>query len=121
MTAGIDFGLTLLATLRGEEVAKMTQLMMEYDPKPPFNTGTPETAGPELTATARAVMQMSLDQGLAIASKAVRRAKDGFPSERIIRSPLVLRIFDRKPAWANASIEKYHSMQDVRRAVQLVE
>ena len=45
VTSGIDFGLTLLSLLCGEEVAKMTQLMMEYDPEPPFNAGTPETAG----------------------------------------------------------------------------
>ncbi|MDJ0708658.1 MAG: DJ-1/PfpI family protein [Leptolyngbyaceae cyanobacterium MO_188.B28] len=45
VTSGIDFGLTLLGLLCSEEVAKMAQLMMEYDPAPPFNAGTPETAG----------------------------------------------------------------------------
>jgi cyclohexyl-isocyanide hydratase len=45
VTSGIDFGLTLLSLLCGEEVAKMAQLMMEYDPAPPFSAGTPETAG----------------------------------------------------------------------------
>lgn len=48
VTSGIDFGLTLLGLLCGEEVAKMTQLMMEYTPAPPFNAGTPETAGEEI-------------------------------------------------------------------------
>lgn len=48
VTSGIDFGLTLLGLLCGEEIAKMTQLMMEYRPDPPFNTGTPETAGEEI-------------------------------------------------------------------------
>lgn len=48
VTSGIDFGLTLLGLLCGEDVAKMTQLMMEYDPQPPFNAGTPETAGEEV-------------------------------------------------------------------------
>ncbi len=67
VTAGIDFGLTLLAALRGEETARMTQLMMEYDPQPPFNTGTPALAGPELTAMAEAAMRVSLDEGLTIA------------------------------------------------------
>ena len=56
VTAGIDFGLKLLAELRGEEVAKMTQLMMEYDPEPPFQTGHPRRCEPELVAAARAVM-----------------------------------------------------------------
>jgi cyclohexyl-isocyanide hydratase len=49
VTAGIDFGLALLALLRGDDAAKLTQLMLEYDPAPPFNAGTPEAAGPELT------------------------------------------------------------------------
>ena len=48
VTSGIDFGLTLLGLLCGEEVAKITQLMMEYTPAPPFNAGTPETAGQEI-------------------------------------------------------------------------
>ncbi len=48
VTSGIDFGLTLLGLLCGETVAKMTQLMMEYNPEPPFNAGTPETAGEEV-------------------------------------------------------------------------
>ena len=48
VTSGIDFGLTLLGLLCGEEVAKMTQLMMEYMPDPPFNAGTPEAAGQEI-------------------------------------------------------------------------
>lgn len=52
VTAGIDFGLTLLAELRGEEVAKLTQLMMEYDPQPPFNTGHPRVAGPQMAQVA---------------------------------------------------------------------
>jgi cyclohexyl-isocyanide hydratase len=56
VTAGIDFGITLLAELRGEQVAKTTQLLMEYDPAPPFDVGTPERAGPELTAIALAIM-----------------------------------------------------------------
>ena len=56
VTAGIDFGLRLLAELRGEDVAQMTQLLLEYDPEPPFTTGHPRLAGPELVATARAIM-----------------------------------------------------------------
>jgi len=53
VTAGIDFGLVLLAKLLGEEVAKATQLAMEYDPEPPFNAGSPEDAGPEITRQVR--------------------------------------------------------------------
>ena len=48
VTSGIDFGFTLLGLLCGEEVAKTTQLMMEYTPDPPFNAGTPDTAGQKI-------------------------------------------------------------------------
>lgn len=48
VTSGIDFGLTLLNLLWGEDMAKMAQLMMEYDPQPPFKAGTPEVAEAEI-------------------------------------------------------------------------
>ncbi len=48
VTAGIDFGLTIALKLRGEEAAKIAQLLMEYDPAPPFDVGSPEKAGSEL-------------------------------------------------------------------------
>lgn len=48
VTAGIDFGLVILAELLGSEIAQVTQLSMEYDPAPPFDVGTPEKAGPAL-------------------------------------------------------------------------
>ena len=74
VTAGIDFGLTLLAELRGEIAAKVTQLAMEYAPAPPFDAGSPTSAGPALTAIATAPMQPMLDRGLAIA-RASRQAR----------------------------------------------
>lgn len=54
VTAGIDFGLTLLAQLLGDDVARMTQLSLEYDPAPPFDAGSPAKAGPEITKQVRA-------------------------------------------------------------------
>jgi cyclohexyl-isocyanide hydratase len=48
VTSGIDFGFILLSLLCGESVAKTAQLMMEYVPEPPFNAGSPETAGDEI-------------------------------------------------------------------------
>ncbi|MEG4273869.1 MULTISPECIES: DJ-1/PfpI family protein [unclassified Microcoleus] len=45
VTAGIDFGLVVVGKLCGEETAKMIQLLLEYNPAPPFNAGSPETAG----------------------------------------------------------------------------
>jgi cyclohexyl-isocyanide hydratase len=57
VTAGIDFGLTIASILYGEEIAKITQLLMEYNPVPPFDTGSPEKAGPELVEKAMQFMQ----------------------------------------------------------------
>ncbi len=46
VTAGLDFGLALVAKLRDADYAKAVQLLAEYQPEPPFNAGTPATAGP---------------------------------------------------------------------------
>ena len=35
------------ALAAGEEVAKSIQLVLEYDPQPPFDSGSPEKAGVE--------------------------------------------------------------------------
>jgi cyclohexyl-isocyanide hydratase len=48
VTAGIDFGLRLAAELRGERAAKEIQLILEYDPAPPYEEGSPRTASREL-------------------------------------------------------------------------
>ncbi len=42
VTAGIDFALSLMAAIRGDEHAKLVQLSIEYDPAPPFDSGAPE-------------------------------------------------------------------------------
>ncbi len=47
VTAGIDFGLAVMAHIAGEEVARCAQLAMEYSPNPPFASGTPKEALPE--------------------------------------------------------------------------
>src|SRR5262249_42013980 len=53
VTAGIDFGLTMVAELVGENQAQVIQLGHESAPQPPFNAGTPETAPPTVLAAAR--------------------------------------------------------------------
>jgi cyclohexyl-isocyanide hydratase len=62
VTAGIDFGLVLLAKLRGDESAKLTQLAMEYDPKPPFQSGSPKTAGPAIVQQAMSFMAATMEK-----------------------------------------------------------
>jgi cyclohexyl-isocyanide hydratase len=46
VASGIDFALTLAAILEGELVAREIQLQIEYDPAPPFRSGSPKTASP---------------------------------------------------------------------------
>ena len=56
VTAGIDFGLKLLAELRDEETAKTAQLIIEYDPLPPFQAGTPDVAGADVKDAAMQIL-----------------------------------------------------------------
>ena len=44
VSAGIDMGLTLAGHLAGDEVAQAIQLGIEYDPQPPYDAGSPDTA-----------------------------------------------------------------------------
>ncbi|MDH2386204.1 DJ-1/PfpI family protein [Bradyrhizobium sp. CER78] len=53
VTAGIDGALRLAAELRGDDAARVIQLYMAYAPEPPFNSGTPETAPPEILQQTR--------------------------------------------------------------------
>lgn len=50
VTAGIDFALRVAAKLRGQQAAEFTQLAIEYDPAPPFHSGHPREARPEIIA-----------------------------------------------------------------------
>lgn len=45
VSAGIDLALTLAAEIAGEDRAKAIQLVIEYDPQPPFDAGSPAKAG----------------------------------------------------------------------------
>lgn len=51
VTAGIDFAFVIAAEVAGEEVAKRIQLAIEYDPLPPFQSGSPSVASPALVAS----------------------------------------------------------------------
>jgi cyclohexyl-isocyanide hydratase len=53
VASGIDFALAVAAVLDGEEVAKQIQLQIEYDPSPPFDSGSTETASAETVALLR--------------------------------------------------------------------
>ncbi|HET7454047.1 MAG TPA: DJ-1/PfpI family protein [Solirubrobacterales bacterium] len=55
VTAGIDMALHLVARELGPEVAQAVQLGIEYDPDPPFDSGSPEKAAPEIVELVRSV------------------------------------------------------------------
>ena len=59
VSAGIDMGLTLASRIAGDEVAKAIQLGIEYDPAPPFDSGSPEKAAPELVERIRGLEDAS--------------------------------------------------------------
>jgi putative intracellular protease/amidase len=44
VSSGIDMGLVLAARVAGDDVAKAIQLGIEYDPEPPFDSGSPSKA-----------------------------------------------------------------------------
>jgi putative intracellular protease/amidase len=53
VSAGIDMGLRLAELLAGAEAAQAVQLIIEYDPQPPFDAGSPETAPAEVVEWVR--------------------------------------------------------------------
>ena len=53
VTSGIDFALTVVADLSGQHIAEEIQLQMEYDPEPPFETGSPRSAPATLVEATR--------------------------------------------------------------------
>jgi len=53
VSAGIDMALTLAAHIAGDRTAQAIQLSIEYDPQPPFDTGSLEKAPPRLVDLVR--------------------------------------------------------------------
>ena len=56
VTAGIDFGLQIVAALRGKTYAQTIQLLAEYDPAPPYDSGSPEKADPFVRDNLKGIM-----------------------------------------------------------------
>ncbi|WP_421119764.1 DJ-1/PfpI family protein [Aquihabitans daechungensis] len=55
VSAGIDLALTLVAEIWGPEVSQAVQLGIEYDPQPPYDSGSPSKADPDILALVQAV------------------------------------------------------------------
>ncbi len=73
VTAGIDFALALVAELAGPAVAQAIQLGLEYAPAPPFSSGTPDSAPPEVLAKVRARTAPGLAERARLVAAAVER------------------------------------------------
>ncbi|WP_062433230.1 DJ-1/PfpI family protein [Herbidospora daliensis] len=58
VSAGVDMALTLLALMRDEDTARAVQLAIEYDPAPPFTSGSAATATPELRERALGLIRV---------------------------------------------------------------
>jgi cyclohexyl-isocyanide hydratase len=75
VTAGIDFALTLVAQLVDRRTAEAIQLRLEYNPAPPFNAGSPDTAPAEvLSLMKQRIAPSQARRGEAIARAAARLA-----------------------------------------------
>ena len=59
VSSGIDMALVLVDLLYGSDMAKAIQLGIEYDPQPPFDSGAPSKASPEILELVRAAMDAS--------------------------------------------------------------
>jgi cyclohexyl-isocyanide hydratase len=75
VTAGIDFALVLAAELFGESDAQRIQLAIEYDPHPPYVSGSPRTAPASVRDDVLRAGESSLAQRRAAIEQTMRRRK----------------------------------------------
>jgi putative intracellular protease/amidase len=59
VSSGIDMGLRLAERIAGEDMAKAIQLGIEYDPDPPFDSGSPDSAPPHLVELLKGVLEQA--------------------------------------------------------------
>ncbi|MBR0896758.1 DJ-1/PfpI family protein [Bradyrhizobium tropiciagri] len=75
MTAGVDFGISMVGTWFGDEVGRLVELTMEYAPKPPYGCGRPELAPPETLAAANAILVNEMPNDVVVEAARRRLAK----------------------------------------------
>jgi len=85
VSSGIDFALYVIGELLGADRAQRTQLGMEYDPQPPFDTGSPRKAPPEYAERLREIMKPLAARTADAVSLAAQRLRasgyDGAPTK----------------------------------------
>lgn len=82
VTAGIDFALTLVSILVDRQTAEAIQLILEYDPAPPFQSGSPEAASP----TVRALIAEKTVGARRRRADAVRRAAERLAGQQVVET-----------------------------------
>lgn len=75
ITAGIDLGLTVISELVDRRTAEAIQLRLEYNPAPPFNAGSPETAPADVLALLQERMKVAKARRLDLARAAAARGR----------------------------------------------
>ena len=73
VTAGLDGALRVASLMCDERIAQQIQLAIEYAPDPPFHSGTPQTAPPEVLKAARASLQKITEARLVTAKRVAAR------------------------------------------------
>lgn len=73
VTAGIDLGLTVVSELVNQQAAETIQLRLEYNPAPPFNAGSPDSAPAEVLAIMQDRIKVAKQNRLDIVSQAAAR------------------------------------------------
>src|SRR5919198_5402219 len=91
VSAGIDMALSLTERVHGRELAEALQLVIEYDPQPPFDTGSLNKSDPAterramdvlIAAAGLSRMQVATRMGRAIMSARLRRARRALSRQR---------------------------------------
>ncbi|TVT44566.1 DJ-1/PfpI family protein [Amycolatopsis rhizosphaerae] len=72
-TGGFEIAFRIIQDMYGDEMARESILQAEYDPQPLFKVGTPEMAGPELTALAQEHTRTMTEPLLKISERAAER------------------------------------------------
>lgn len=72
VTSGIDFALTVTAEVYDDATARAVQLTMEYDPRPPFDAGSPTRPDADPDQVQRAIADAERRRAPAVMQAAAR-------------------------------------------------
>ncbi len=73
VTSGIDFALTLVAKAVSVTLAKEIQLLLQYDPQPPFAGGSPDDSDPDTVKAVDTLIAKMIARRLAASKDAAAR------------------------------------------------